>query len=167
VARTFRQLALIAEYAQVIRRSDDVPVLELPLDERARQEFQRRMETIVVTGDPLDTSVSVVSIRMDSPLVAVVEIPAAVWLGAAVAFLALAERIATLPVRIARKRKEELLKIAIADAEIERVNARADALGLLLLDEGPRLDKRGPEEVVFMDPDEPDDELDDVDGRDR
>jgi DNA-binding CsgD family transcriptional regulator len=108
--------------------------------------------------------VTVVSARMDSPLEVVLEIPAVAWPGIAIGLLALAERITTTPVRIARNRKEKLLEIAILDKQIELVKAgRADALAQLLLREGPRpATSSGPYEIAFVDPDHPDEDLDEL-----
>ena len=87
---------------------------------------------------------------MASPLVAVLEISPAMWLAYGFAIVALAERTATMKVRITRKRKEELLKIAVTDQGL----ARADVLAELLLSEGPEHGRRGPVEVAFTDPGE-------------
>jgi len=109
-----------------------------------------------------DVEVAVVSIEMSSPLVAVYEIPPALWPVLGSGILMLMERIATAPVRIARKRKEELLKIAELDARIKlEHSARADVLAEILRREGPA-HSTGPSDVVFIDPDNPDDELADI-----
>ena len=107
-----------------------------------------------------DSDVAVVSVQMASPLEVALEIPAALWLPFGFGFLALAERIATMGVRIARKRKQELLKAAITDKQIQLVSeGRADVLALLVLNEGPRAGSSGPDEIVFSDPNDPDDEV--------
>lgn len=106
-----------------------------------------------------DRAISVVALRMGSPLEILVEIPLATWPLLGLGLLALAERIATMPVRIARKRKEELLKSAMLDRQTSLVNdARADVLAELLLRDGPRRSK-APDEIAFLDPGDPDDEL--------
>ena len=104
--------------------------------------------------------VSVIALRMGSPLDILVEIPPATWPLLGFGLLALTERLATMPVRIARKRKQELLKSAMLDRQASIVNeGRADALAELLLREGPDRPSRAPDEVTFLDPGDPDDEL--------
>ncbi len=106
-----------------------------------------------------DERVTVASVHLNSPLEVVLAIPVVVWPGLAIGLLALAELIATAPVRISRKRKEELLKSAILDTRIALAESgRADVLAELLLEEGPA-PRLGPSEIVFDDPDEPEDEL--------
>lgn len=106
-----------------------------------------------------DERVTVASVHLSSPLEVVLAIPVVVWPGLAIGLLALAELIATAPVRISRKRKEELLKSAILDTRIALAESgRADVLAELLLEEGPA-PRLGPSEIVFDDPDEPEDEL--------
>lgn len=106
---------------------------------------------------------SVVSLRMDSPLEIVLEIPLVAWPGIAIGLLALAERIATMPVRIARKRKEEMLQSAILDKQTQLVSdGRADVLAELLLQQGPDRQVRGPDDIAFLDPEDPRDELEAV-----
>jgi hypothetical protein len=107
-----------------------------------------------------DDDVTVTALRMGSPLEVLVEIPPSLWPFLALGLLALTERITTLPVRIARKRKEELLKSAILDRQTALVNdGRADVLAQLLIQEGPHRDERAPNEVLFLDPEDPEDEL--------
>jgi hypothetical protein len=75
------------------------------------------------------SEVQVITLRMESPLEVLLEIPAEVWLVSGFGLVALAERLATAPVRIARKRKEEILKSIALDHEIETIaRARADTL---------------------------------------
>lgn len=110
------------------------------------------------TGDRAD--VSVIALRMGSPLEILVEIPPATWPLLGFGLLALTERLATMPVRIARKRKEELLRSAMLARQTSMViDGRADALAELLLREGPHRLSRAPDEVSFMDPGDPHDEL--------
>jgi hypothetical protein len=107
-----------------------------------------------------DDDVTVTALRMGSPLEVLVEIPSALWPVLALGLLTLTERITTMPVRIARKRKEELLKSAILDRQTTLVNdGRADVLAQLLIQEGPHRDARAPDEVLFLDPEDPEDEL--------
>lgn len=107
-------------------------------------------------------ALSVVALRMGSPLEILVEIPPATWPLLGLGLLALAERIATMPVRIARKRREELLKSAMLDRQTSLVsNGRADVLAELLLRDGHGPSK-APDEIAFLDPGDPDDELEAV-----
>lgn len=163
VARVFQQLSLVEKYARVIAHSDHSDTPKIGPRSTWQEQLRRDLLKIDIKGEPgklgPDPTVSVVSVRMGSPLVAVLEIPPALWIGTAFAFLALAERIATAPVRISRKRKEELLRIAVTDEQIERIHIRADSLSELLLDEGPREASRGPVEIVFTDPGDPDEEI--------
>ena len=109
-----------------------------------------------------EDQVSVISIEMRSPLTAVLEIPPTLWPVLGGGLLLLVERIATAPVRIARKQKEELLKIAALDQRIRQAQAgRADGFSDLLREEGPR-GSTGPTEVIFVDPDDPNDELETI-----
>lgn len=106
---------------------------------------------------------SVIALRMESPLQAVLEIPLVTWPALAIGLLALTERIATMPVRISRKRKQELLKSAIVDKQTQLVvDSSADVLARLLLREGPDRRISGPSEVTFLDPDDPSEELEPV-----
>ena len=131
---------------------------------RATRELLRALSRSAPQGTRIGgiPEVTAVSVRMDSPLEVVLEIPGSLWPILAFGLLALGERIATAPVRIARKRKKELLDLAILDAQIDLVNSRdaraLNVLGELLQDAGPR-SRRGPDEIVFEDPGDSDDEL--------
>jgi RNA polymerase sigma factor (sigma-70 family) len=110
---------------------------------------------------------SVISLRMGSPLDVVLEIPIVAWSFVGLGLLALAERIATAPVRIARKRRQELLKTAVIDRQTQLINdGKADVLAQLLLKEGPRGPTRGPDDITLFDPADPGDELDPAHPRD-
>lgn len=154
------------EEASLLEMLEDVPGEEMPPAAPAESKRpDRGLVPAVLEGLPYERSVrgpsvSVISIRMESPLQVVLEIPAVLWAGMAIGLLALAERITTTSVRIARKRKEELLKIAILDKQTELVRAgRADVLAQLLLEHGPQRTARGPDEIAFVDPNDPEDEL--------
>lgn len=148
------------EESRVTRAAD-----ELNAAHEAAQIAWRRAEEIARGGgrartDP-GSGVAIRSIEMGSPMRAVVEIPPALWPVIGSGILLLIERIATAPVRIARKRKEELLKSVVLDVQTDLVKrGQAEVLAGLLRKEGP-IRLPGPDEVVFIDPDDPDDELDD------
>jgi len=155
-------------YGAVIAKELDLSRDDLGLEEGLVEDIERAAAEADTEGNVWLRSiygrsfsdVSVVSVHMGSPLEVVLEIPAVLWSGVAIGLLALAERITTMPVRIARKRKEELLKTAVIDKQIELVNeGRADVLAEILLEEGPRRRTHGPDEVVFTDPDDPHDKL--------
>jgi len=103
--------------------------------------------------------VTVASVHMASPLQVVLEIPGATWLALGFGLVALTERIATMPVRIERKRKDELLKVAITQEETVRLNHRADVLAELLVREASQVPNSTPDEVVFTAPDDLDDNV--------
>jgi hypothetical protein len=111
--------------------------------------------------------IDVVTVCMASPLEIVLDIPTAAWVGGLFGLLALAERIATAPVRISRKRKEELYEIAVLDRATAALSqprdlvaeAPADALSELILQ--ARLGA-GPDEITFFDPEDPDEELEPI-----
>jgi hypothetical protein len=132
-----RQFLMVQLRAQLQRRES--PTRPLPED---------------VALDRPQPRVVVATVRMESPLDVVLEIPAVVWLTSGLAFLALTERLATMPVRIARKRKDELLKIAVAHVEMQRLKHQADVLAKLLQQQGAP-----PDQVTFTTPGEPGDEL--------
>lgn len=116
--------------------------------------------TISINRPASDEQIAVIALRMGSPLEVLVAIPLIAWPGIAIGLLALAERVTTMPVRITRKRKAELLKIAILDKQTQLVkDGQADVLAKLLLEEGPERRPHAPDEIVFLDPDEPEDEL--------
>jgi hypothetical protein len=90
----------------------------------------------------------------------VIDIAPALWTAIGSGVLLLVEQLATAPARVARKRKEELLKSAVLDAQTEIVKrGQAEVLAGLLRKEGPDR-KCGPDEVLFIDPNEPGAELD-------
>ena len=105
----------------------------------------------------------VVSLQMGSPLEVILELPLVAWPGLAIGLIALIDRIATAPARIARKRKQELLRSAILDKQTQLVvDGQADVLATLLLKEGPDRPVRGPSSVAFLDPEDPAGELEPV-----
>lgn len=105
-------------------------------------------------------SPSVIALRMDSPLEILVQVPVAGWPVLGIGLIALTERIATMPVRITRKWKQERLKSAVLDKQTQAViSTRADVFARLLLENGPARDHSGPHEVTFLDPDDPGGEL--------
>lgn len=190
VARVFRQLTLLVEYAKFAWSPAELePITEVEIkvlaavqvgveniserfsitDDRAKEHLSSaiaKLDAMHVASEP--APVEVVLVQMASPLNVVLEIPPAAWVPLGLGLVLLAEQIATMPVRIARKRKEELLKLALADRQIksllaenrlESLEERAKVLGRLLLNEGPSADARGPSEVAFVDPDDPQDEL--------
>lgn len=171
LAYAFRQLELLIQYAPLVTSPTTADLSQADLSEadlsKAHLSYlwssmrdkhgEPVRGTLVGLGDE---ETWVVSVRMGSPLEVVLQIPAVLWSGIAIGLLALTERITTTPVRIARKRKEELLRSAILDQQIELVRAgSADVLAQLLLEEGPCRATRGPDNIAFLDPDDPDDQL--------
>jgi len=149
----------LAEASRVTRAAHELNAAEVA----AQRAWSRAEQIFTGAGARTDlgSGVAIRSIEMRSPLIAVVEIAPALWPVIGSAILLLIEGIATAPARIARKRKEELLKSAVLDAKAEIVKrVQADVLAGLLRKEGP-IRLPGPDEVVFIDPDDPDDELDD------
>jgi hypothetical protein len=86
-------------------------------------------------------------VQMALPHAALLDIPAPLWVPMGFAILALIERIATMPARIAQKREQERLKTAIARKQIQLVSeGRADVL-LHLAPKENRFPRESPNEV--------------------
>jgi len=108
-----------------------------------------------------DRQVTVVAITMQSPLHVLLQVDPKVWPVIGFAFVALLERIATMGVRIGRKRREELLRSQVLDEVSKGVReGQLDRLLPLLREPGPSTGSvLGLDAVTIHDPNHPDDPL--------
>lgn len=120
---TLDHIRSFARWAELVVPPKDVTITLQP-----SPDVTTRLNTLSSTVSK-QFPVHVVVLRMNSPLEVILEIPPPLWVVAGFGFIALAERIAIAPVRISRKRKEEILKSAQLDHKIKTIaEMRADAL---------------------------------------